>query len=264
MEYVRNFNISEGMITSGRCTPPARSSSTSSRKRCSATSGASSKRWWRATATTAQRPRSLRLRSHERRLAPARHAAGSPLTLQISGGEVVLGQWQRILMAELDGPRPAPCARRCGESPEAAERCVHASARRRTHRHRRQDRGARAPDVRRRRAAVRDARVPGLGWLANRERERRHGDRTYFNHNMRLEVTNVCVASCLFCSFARLKHGKPGAHTMSVEQKLEARARDGEAAHRSAHRQRAASGSAVQLLHGAAAAASSACDPAST
>ncbi|MGE3276963.1 MAG: secondary thiamine-phosphate synthase enzyme YjbQ [Vicinamibacterales bacterium] len=30
---------------------------------------------------------------------------GHTLTLQISGGEVVLGQWQRILMAELDGPR---------------------------------------------------------------------------------------------------------------------------------------------------------------
>src|ERR1051325_9918251 len=30
---------------------------------------------------------------------------GHPLTLQVSGGEVVLGQWQRILMAELDGPR---------------------------------------------------------------------------------------------------------------------------------------------------------------
>jgi secondary thiamine-phosphate synthase enzyme len=30
---------------------------------------------------------------------------GHNLTLQISGGEVVLGQWQRILMAELDGPR---------------------------------------------------------------------------------------------------------------------------------------------------------------
>jgi len=27
------------------------------------------------------------------------------LTLQVSGGEVVLGQWQRVLMAELDGPR---------------------------------------------------------------------------------------------------------------------------------------------------------------
>lgn len=27
------------------------------------------------------------------------------LTLQVSGGEVVLGQWQRVLVAELDGPR---------------------------------------------------------------------------------------------------------------------------------------------------------------
>jgi secondary thiamine-phosphate synthase enzyme len=27
------------------------------------------------------------------------------LTLQISGGELVLGQWQRVLVAELDGPR---------------------------------------------------------------------------------------------------------------------------------------------------------------
>ena len=30
---------------------------------------------------------------------------GHSLTLQVSGGEVVLGQWQRIVMAELDGPR---------------------------------------------------------------------------------------------------------------------------------------------------------------
>jgi secondary thiamine-phosphate synthase enzyme len=30
---------------------------------------------------------------------------GHSLTAQVSGGEVVLGQWQRILMAELDGPR---------------------------------------------------------------------------------------------------------------------------------------------------------------
>jgi aminodeoxyfutalosine synthase len=57
-----------------------------------------------------------------------------------------------------------------------------------------------------------------VGWLANRERERRHGDRTYFNHNIRLEATNVCVASCLFCSFARLKPGDPGAYTMSLEE----------------------------------------------
>lgn len=30
---------------------------------------------------------------------------GQSLTLQVSGGEVVLGQWQRLLVAELDGPR---------------------------------------------------------------------------------------------------------------------------------------------------------------
>ena len=57
-----------------------------------------------------------------------------------------------------------------------------------------------------------------LGWLANRERERRHGGRTFFNHNIRIEATNVCVASCLFCSFARLKPGDAGAYTLSLEQ----------------------------------------------
>src|SRR5262247_511124 len=57
-----------------------------------------------------------------------------------------------------------------------------------------------------------------VGWLANRERERRHGARTFFNYNIRLEATNVCVASCLFCAFARLKPGDAGAYTMSLEQ----------------------------------------------
>ena len=62
--------------------------------------------------------------------------------------------------------------------------------------------------------------VPDLlavGALANEVREKLHGDRTYFNRNMRIEVTNVCVASCLFCSFAKLEEGAPGAHTMKVE-----------------------------------------------
>jgi aminodeoxyfutalosine synthase len=57
-----------------------------------------------------------------------------------------------------------------------------------------------------------------LGWLANREREKRHGARTYYNFNIRLEATNVCVASCLFCSFARLKPGDEGSYTMSLEE----------------------------------------------
>jgi aminodeoxyfutalosine synthase len=71
--------------------------------------------------------------------------------------------------------------------------------------------------------------VVAVGLLANQVRERLHGDRTFFNRNMRIEVTNVCVASCLFCSFAKLEEGAPGAHTMKVEEawaELEARMDD--------------------------------------
>ena len=57
-----------------------------------------------------------------------------------------------------------------------------------------------------------------VGWLANREREKRHADRTYFNNNIRIEATNVCVASCLFCAFARLQPGDTGAYTLSLDQ----------------------------------------------
>jgi aminodeoxyfutalosine synthase len=57
-----------------------------------------------------------------------------------------------------------------------------------------------------------------VGWLANRERERRHGPKTFYNYNIRIEATNVCVASCLFCSFARLKPGDADAYTMSLEE----------------------------------------------
>src|SRR5688572_19828251 len=60
-----------------------------------------------------------------------------------------------------------------------------------------------------------------VGWLANRERERRHEGRTYFNHNIRIEATNVCVASCLFCAFARLRPGDAGAYTMSLDEAWE-------------------------------------------
>ncbi len=57
-----------------------------------------------------------------------------------------------------------------------------------------------------------------VGWLANRERERQHGAKTFYNYNLRVEATNVCVANCLFCSFARLTADAPEAHTYSLEQ----------------------------------------------
>ena len=57
-----------------------------------------------------------------------------------------------------------------------------------------------------------------VGQLANLVRERLHGDRTFFNVNMRYEATNVCEASCRFCAFAKLEEGMPGAHTSTHQQ----------------------------------------------
>lgn len=43
-----------------------------------------------------------------------------------------------------------------------------------------------------------------VGTLANFVRERKHGDKTYFNRNFHLEPTNVCLYTCTFCSYSRL------------------------------------------------------------
>jgi aminodeoxyfutalosine synthase len=40
-----------------------------------------------------------------------------------------------------------------------------------------------------------------VGYLANRVRERKHGNVTYFVRNQHLNYTNVCNKLCLFCSF---------------------------------------------------------------
>ncbi len=57
-----------------------------------------------------------------------------------------------------------------------------------------------------------------VGRLANQVRERLHGQRTYFNRNLHINATNVCVASCRFCSFARLRPGDAGAYTMTLDE----------------------------------------------
>ena len=45
-----------------------------------------------------------------------------------------------------------------------------------------------------------------LSRLANLVRERKHGDKTYFVHSMRLEFTNICYVGCTFCAFAAHKN----------------------------------------------------------
>jgi aminodeoxyfutalosine synthase len=58
-----------------------------------------------------------------------------------------------------------------------------------------------------------------LGELANLVRERKNGNRTFYNVNTHLNPTNVCVYRCTFCSFrADLKSEK--AFVMSDEQIL--------------------------------------------
>jgi aminodeoxyfutalosine synthase len=57
-----------------------------------------------------------------------------------------------------------------------------------------------------------------VGRLAHAERTRRHADRVRVTRNMRIEVTNVCVAGCRFCSFSRPRSSDPGAFSRPLEE----------------------------------------------
>ncbi len=59
--------------------------------------------------------------------------------------------------------------------------------------------------------------LTGVGWLANLERERRHGDRTFYVRNQHINYTNICNKFCKFCSFYA-KKGGPEPYEMSLEQ----------------------------------------------
>jgi aminodeoxyfutalosine synthase len=56
-----------------------------------------------------------------------------------------------------------------------------------------------------------------LGGLAHEVRTRKNGDVVHFNVNRHLNMTNVCTASCAYCSFQR-KPGEKDAYTMRVEE----------------------------------------------
>lgn len=59
--------------------------------------------------------------------------------------------------------------------------------------------------------------ILAVGWLANRVRERLHGNVAYFNVNRHINPTNVCVAACRLCAFGRRKDSS-GAYTMALEE----------------------------------------------
>lgn len=60
-----------------------------------------------------------------------------------------------------------------------------------------------------------------LGTLANFVREKKSGDKVYFNRNFHVEPTNICVYSCSFCSYSRLIKHKEQGWELSVDQILD-------------------------------------------
>src|SRR3978361_2400621 len=59
-----------------------------------------------------------------------------------------------------------------------------------------------------------------LGVLANYIREKKHGDKTYFNRNFHIEPTNLCVYDCKFCSYSRLIKQKSEGWEYTMEDML--------------------------------------------
>jgi len=106
MEYVRCFNIREGLVslwsmhtTCALFINEFQTALLSDIKRFLEQMVARDAEWMHNSPEHSDCDR-MNADSHLRAL-----LLGHSLTLQVSGGEVVLGQWQRILLAELDGPR---------------------------------------------------------------------------------------------------------------------------------------------------------------
>ena len=57
--------------------------------------------------------------------------------------------------------------------------------------------------------------------LANFIREKKHGQKTFFNRNFHIEPTNVCVFSCQFCSYSRLYAHRDEGWQLSIEQMMD-------------------------------------------
>ena len=60
-----------------------------------------------------------------------------------------------------------------------------------------------------------------LGALANYIKEKRYGDKVFFNRNFHVEPTNICVFDCKFCSYSRLLKEKSEGWELSEDEILE-------------------------------------------
>lgn len=60
-----------------------------------------------------------------------------------------------------------------------------------------------------------------VGTLANYIREKKHGNKTYFNRNFHIEPTNLCVYDCKFCSYSRLIKQRSEGWEYTMDQMLD-------------------------------------------
>ncbi|WP_457755431.1 aminofutalosine synthase MqnE [Thermovibrio ammonificans] len=58
-----------------------------------------------------------------------------------------------------------------------------------------------------------------LGYLANYVAEKKNGPFAYFNVNLHVTPTNICIGTCKFCAFRKRK-GESGAYELTIDQIL--------------------------------------------
>jgi aminodeoxyfutalosine synthase len=65
------------------------------------------------------------------------------------------------------------------------------------------------------------ASLPLLGSLANAIRIQKNGNKTFFNKNIHIEPTNICVFDCKFCSYSRKLSKKVEAWEFTIDEMVE-------------------------------------------
>ena len=60
-----------------------------------------------------------------------------------------------------------------------------------------------------------------LGTLANAIREQKNSNKTFFNKNIHIEPTNICIFDCKFCSYSRKLSKKKEAWEYTIEEMLD-------------------------------------------
>jgi aminodeoxyfutalosine synthase len=66
-----------------------------------------------------------------------------------------------------------------------------------------------------------EAPLPLLGSLANAIREKKNGNKTFFNKNIHIEPTNICIFDCKFCSYSRKLSKKVEAWEFTIKEMVD-------------------------------------------